>query len=209
MRNSISISAVIIFLGALLFSSCNFLSAVKQASDAMNQQQQMQNGNIAPEQMNGFAGMQNPGNAYNSIPQAEAYDYDDYEQATQMYQANPPAYSNYYGSTGYSANTNAQYDYINSSYENQQRAYEAAFEKWDDYVLGYQNYNDADGNSYKLYSGYDNNYYNSTTGEYLQTNDASYDPNQYSTSSWGSLTPSDYSSSSYSSSSYPSYGSDE
>lgn len=93
--------------------------------------------------------------------------------------------------TGTGANT---VDYT-SGWEAQQRSQDAQHERFVDYIRDETKYNDAEGNSYKLSSGYDNNYVNTTNNTYLQTNDAGYDPNTYSTSAYTPVTASDYSAS--------------
>ncbi|HLP49783.1 MAG TPA: hypothetical protein VK154_02805 [Chitinophagales bacterium] len=76
----------------------------------------------------------------------------------------------------------------------QQPNTDGSHERFIDAIREETKYNDADGNSYKLSSGYDYNYVNSSTNEYVQTNDASVTPSAYS--SYSAVTPSDYSSSS-------------
>jgi hypothetical protein len=120
------------------------------------------------------------------------------DPSTENYSNNGYAANAYYGAgsagSSYTANSGADYT---SGYDKQQAAYDRASENYSDYMRDQANYDDGYGNSYKLNSGYSNSYVNSTTGEYVQSNDANYDPNAGSTSSWTEVTPS----SSYSSSS--------
>ena len=69
-------------------------------------------------------------------------------------------------------------------------------EQVNDYINDQGNYEDGNGNTYKMSSQYSNNYVNTNTNEAIQTNDASYVPD----AGYTAVTPSSYSSSSYSSS---------
>lgn len=134
----------------------------------------------------------------------------------QAYYGNQQAYNNagyanyatYGGSTYNYAANNAGADYTGGYYA-QQKAYDRSAENFSDYIRDQANYSDGYGNTYKLNSGYDNSYVNTTTGEYLQSNDASYDPNAYSTGSWTAVTPASTYESSSSYSSYSSSSGDE
>lgn len=108
----------------------------------------------------------------------------------------PNQYNGYTGTNTYNT-TNNNVDYTSGWYK-QQAANDANHERFSDYITDQTKYEDGYGNSYKLSSGYDYNYVNSTTNEYIQTNDASYQPDAYS--GYSAVTPSSYSSSSYSSS---------
>lgn len=85
---------------------------------------------------------------------------------------------------------------ITSAYERQQAANDANAERFDDYILDQGKYEDGNGNTYKMSSQYNYNYVNETSGEAVQTNDASYNPG----GGYTAVTPSDYSASSYTSS---------
>lgn len=90
-------------------------------------------------------------------------------------------------STGYNSGSGIDYT---SGWAEQQRIQDGAHERFTDYIRDETKYNDADGNTYKLSSGYDYNYVNTTTNEYVQTNDASVTPGAYS--SYTAVTPADY-----------------
>jgi hypothetical protein len=98
--------------------------------------------------------------------------------------------------TGYTTGGGA--DYTNGWAE-QQRMQDGSHERFVDAMREETKYGDAEGNTYKLSSGYDYNYVNSSTNEYVQTNDASVTPGAYS--SYTAVSPVDYTSSSSTSSS--------
>ena len=79
-----------------------------------------------------------------------------------------------------------------SGWKKQQALQDGQHERFNDYIRDETKYNDAEGNTYKLASGYDNNYVNTTNNTHIQTNDASFDPNAYSTSTYTTVTPTDY-----------------
>lgn len=100
------------------------------------------------------------------------------------------------GGAGSTYNAGNTVDYT-SGWAKQQEMQDGQHERFTDYIRDEAKYNDAEGNTYKLSSGYDYNYVNTTTNEYVQTNDASVTPGAYS--NYTAVTPSDYSSSSSSS----------
>src|ERR1043165_1522984 len=100
--------------------------------------------------------------------------------------------------TGYFNPSANEVDNTQAWFKNQETQ-DRQHERFTDYIRDQTEYNDAEGNSYKLSSGYDYNYVNTNTNEYVQTNDASITPGAYS--SYTAVTPSDYSSSSSSSAS--------
>ncbi len=113
---------------------------------------------------------------------------------------NNPQQSNYINQQGYTAGENSN-GYtgvtnngtdITSGYYKQQAANDASAEKFDDYIRDQGNYEDGNGNTYKMSSQYNNNYVNETTGEAVQSNDPSYNPG----GSYTAVAPSDYSASS-------------
>ena len=132
-------------------------------------------------------------NAYNTGGQQGGY----YEGNTGGYNAgmqtggyyNPSAGSA--ATTGYTTGGGADYT---SGWAEQQRIQDGSHERFVDAMREETKYGDADGNTYKLSSGYDYNYVNTTTNEYVQTNDASVTPGAYS--SYTAVTPVDYTSSS-------------
>jgi len=179
--------------------------------------QQMPQQNMNNQEEGFFDGWFDGGNEeenYNAYNNASEQGYNGYTGGANngggYYNANTGG--NYYSGTtgsGYSAagtgsasyyNPSAnQVDYTSGWYKTQ-ASQDAQHERFTDYIRDETKYNDAEGNTYKLTSGYDNNYVNTTNNTYVQTNDASFDPNTYSTSTYTSVTPSDYSSSSSSTS---------
>ncbi len=151
-------------------------------------------------------------NSYNQQAPAQRTNQDGYENS---YEQNSAYYGNdgYNSQGGYSNGSNngsyytggnAGADYTSGWYA-QQNAYDKKADQFSDYLLDQGNYTDGNGNEYKMSSNYNNNWVNTTTNEAIQSNDPGYDPNQYSSGSWTSVTPSDYSAgSSYSTSSYSS-----
>ncbi|MFN8286949.1 MAG: hypothetical protein U0V74_09370 [Chitinophagales bacterium] len=219
-------TAILIGCAAVVITakSMSFYSQMNKESEAMvNQPQQMQqpqqqpNGqmqqqaygnmggnynNQAPQQMNnnqdgGFWGNMfgSDEESYGGNENNNGYANNGYTGYTNGYNA----YSNYnggYTNTGNTYNSGSNVDYTSGWYATQQ-ANDRMHEKFTDYITDQGRYTDENGNDYKMSSGYDYNYVNTTTNQSLQTNDAGYDPNAYSSSSYSSLTPSDYSSSSY------------
>jgi hypothetical protein len=75
-------------------------------------------------------------------------------------------------------------DMIRGSYENQQRAYDRVNDNFSKYIRGVERYNQPfDGKPVELPSGYDNAWV-SSSGEYVLSNDAGYNPNVGSTAEW-------------------------
>lgn len=200
-KTAIMISSVVLVLVAKSVSMAN------QADVYGHSTPQGINGQPAPQNNSGngfwsnvFNGNEEPVNAttnYATDPIQAFYGTD----ANQGYYGN--AGQTYYGTTGNGASyTNTPAADYTSGYYAQQASNDRISENYSDYMRDQANYDDAYGNTYKLNSGYSNTYVNNTTGEYVQSNDANYDPNYGSTSSWSAVTPSSsYSSSSYSSSS--------
>lgn len=192
----IACASLIIGAKAMSFISTQQLTAQNQAP-AVNVPQQQQ----APARYNEQQAQQQQGN--NAYATEQGY----YGNEQTYNNAGYATYATYGGSAYNNAANNSAPDYTNNYY-NQQKSNDRTSANFSDYILEQANYSDGYGNTYKLNSGYDNSYVNTTTGEYMQSNDANYDPNAYSTSSWTAVTPtSGYESSS--SSSYSSSTGDE
>ncbi len=174
----------------------------RQMQQGYNQQMPQQNGNGEQGYFDSwFGGNENEG--------AQGINYDggynnnnnqgSYANQSDNYSGYTPTTNNNYGTGAYSAgnnNSGNSVDYT-SGWAKQQEIQDGQHERFVDAIRDETKYNDADGNSYKLSSGYDHNYVNTTTNEYVQTNDASVTPGAYS--NYTAVTPSDYSSSSSSS----------
>lgn len=163
-------------------------------------------GNPYQQQMPQQMGNNQNGNFWGNMFSDDEQGYGDNNYGGYSNNAYGGGYSNnsYGGYTGggytgnsYSAGSNSGVDYTSGWYATQQ-ANDRMAEKFDDYITDQGRYTDENGNDYKMSSGYDYNYVNTTTGQSVQSNDAGYDPNVGSSYSYSSLTPSDYSSSSYS-----------
>ncbi len=103
------------------------------------------------------------------------------------------ASANYYNPSANNtySTANNQVDYT-SGWKEQQALQDAQHERFTDYIRDETKYNDEEGNTYKLTSGYDNTYVNTTNNTYIQTNDVRFDPNANSTSTYTAVTPTDY-----------------
>ncbi len=125
----------------------------------------------------------------------QGYNYQQQQPQNNNYYGNgQQAYGNYggyYGGTGYSNagsgyNNGGGADYTSGWYDQQAR-YDEVFDDYSDNTLGYQDYTDASGNQYELYSGYNSAWVDQTGGTYIQSTDYGYDPNTaYSSSSYSS-----------------------
>ncbi len=173
-----------------------------QMQQGYNQQMPQQNGNGEQGYFDSwFGGNENGG--------AQGVNYDggynnnnnqgSYASQSGGYSGYTPTTNNNYGTGAYSAsnyNTNGSLE-STSAWQAGQNGQDGSHERFVDAMREETKYNDGDGNSYKLSSGYEHNYVNTTTNEYVQTNDASVTPGAYS--NYTAVTPSDYSSSSSSS----------
>jgi hypothetical protein len=207
-KTKIMIACASIVIGANAASFASRQLANAETTAPANSTQQTQQPNPQQQQQvnyNNHAPQNAPTANYNDYAEDETYYGDEanyqgnYNNAggNVNYANYGGAYSNYAGgAANYSNNSGADYT---SGYWAQQKSNDRTAENFSDYIRDQGNYSDGYGNTYKLNSGYDNNYVNTTTGEYTQSNDVNYDPNAYSTSSWTAVTPTT-SSSSYSSS---------
>lgn len=162
-----------------------------QMQQGYNQQMPRQNGNEGPGYFDSWFGG-------NGNEEGEGLNYNTGSgYANQMGGNNSymPAVTNTFNGDGAYSNYNAgnAVDYT-SGWAKQQESLDGQHERFTDYIRDEAKYNDADGNTYKLSSGYDYNYVNTTTNEYLQTNDAGVTPGAYS--NYTAVTPGDYSGSS-------------
>ncbi|MFN8283503.1 MAG: hypothetical protein U0U67_09835 [Chitinophagales bacterium] len=190
-KTAISICVVVLVIGSKSFTQSfeqGFNDSYYGQQNHQNQygpnpQQQQQ-----PQQNQGFFSRWFGGN--------NAYQ----PQNNQGYANQGYANQQYYpqNSGNYTPANNSGADYT-SGYAAQQASLDRTSANYSDYIRDQANYEDANGNVYKLNSNYSNNYINNTTGEAVQSNDANYDPNAYSTSSYSALTPTNSYSSSYSS----------
>ncbi len=209
--------------------SLNFYSRMNAENNNGNQQQQMQQpvnnqmqqqayGNMGgngyqqqmPQQQQPMNANQESGFWGDMFGGEESYDgdnaynggytnngYNGYTNAGSNYGSYNNGYTGYTNTgSGYNANSGA--DYTSGWYANQ-ATNDRIHEKFTDYITDQARYTDENGNDYKMSSGYDNNWVNTTTNQSVQTNDYNYDPNVGSSYSYSNLTPSDYSSSSYTS----------
>ncbi|HLP21447.1 MAG TPA: hypothetical protein VK174_14140 [Chitinophagales bacterium] len=171
-----------------------------QMPQGYNQQMPQQRGGFFSEWFGGEEGQGGDYSAYTNAANAGQNYGDGYGGGRQAGYNTGGGYtgSSYNPSAGGAASTSytGGADYTSSSVYNQPYT-DGSHERFIDAIREETKYNDADGNSYKLSSGYDYNYVNSSTHEYVQTNDASVTPSAYS--SYSAVTPSDYSSSSSSS----------
>lgn len=179
-KTAIGICAVVLVIGSKSFTQSfeqgfndSYYGQQNQYGQNPQQQQQQQN--------QGFFGRWFGGNNANANQNSNQ------GQANQGYANNQP----YYPSTGgnYTAPANNSGADITSGYAAQQASQDRTSANFSDYMRDQGNYDDGNGNTYKMNSNYSNNYVNNTTGEALQTNDASYDPNAGSTSTWSAVTP--------------------
>lgn len=169
-----------------------------QMPQGYNQQMPQGYGQQMPQQDAGFfsqwfGGEEEQGadyNAYNNAANAGQGGYNN------SYGGGAQAGYNTGGYTGNGYNPSAGTSYSGgadyTSY--QQPNTDGSHERFIDAMREETKYADADGNTYKLGSGYDYNYVNSSTNEAVQTNDASVTPGAYS--SYTSVSAVDYSNSS-------------
>lgn len=192
-KTAIGICAVVLVIGSKSFTQ-SFQEGFNSSYYGETEQQNQYGQNPQQQQQQpGFFGRWFGGNNANQNQNAN------YNQ-NQGYANQGYANQQYYPQNGgsYTPATGNGADYT-SGYAAQQASLDRTSANYSDYIRDQANYEDANGNTYKLNSNYSNNYINNTTGEAVQSNDANYDPNAYSTSSYTAVTPSSSYSSSYSS----------
>jgi len=209
-KTTVMIASAALVIGAKSFSFIAEQNRQQTQMPVMPQQQMQQqpNGQM-PQGYNQQMPQQNMNNQEEGF--FDSWFSSNNEESYNAYNNTGSGYSGYTGgyagNSYYNTNTGSanyynpsanQVDYTSGWYKTQ-ASQDAQHERFTDYIRDETKYNDAEGNSYKLSSGYDYNYVNTTNNTYVQTNDAGYDPNTYSTSTYTAVTPSDYSSSSSSS----------
>lgn len=178
-------TAIIICAAVLVIGSKSFQEGFKSSyyEQTMENSMYQPNGQQAQRQEAGFFGRIFGGTEANSNYNGNG----NYTNQQGGYVSN--------GSNGTYVSGNNTAD-ITSGYYKQQASNDRMAEQFNDYINDQGNYEDGNGNTYKMSSQYSNNYVNTNTNEAIQTNDASYVPD----AGYTAVTPSSYSSSSYSSS---------
>ncbi len=219
-KTTIMIASAALVIGAKSFSSTAVNNTEPQMQNAPQQNMQLPNGQM-PQGYNQQMPQQGMNNNEEGYFESWFGNDNESENNSAYNNAANQNYNDYYdgGNTGggyyntntganyYNSNTGSAYNYnpsanevdYTSGWNKQQASQDAQHERFTDYIRDETKYNDEEGNTYKLTSGYDNNYVNTTNNTYVQTNDPSFDPNTYSTSTYTPVTASDYSSSSSSS----------
>lgn len=202
-KTTIMIACTALVIGAKSFSTSGYNNQQQMPAPQQQTMPQQEQSAQVPQGYNQQIPKQNINNEQESFYDSW-FDEDNQQENSNGYnnQGNPN-YSGYTTSGNASTNYNSasanntystannQADYT-SGWKEQQALQDGQHERFNDYIRDETKYNDAEGNTYKLASGYDNNYVNTTNNTYIQTNDASFDPNVNSTSSYTAVTPTDY-----------------
>lgn len=77
---------------------------------------------------------------------------------------------------------------MRESYDNQIASEERIMEKWDNVIRGVDEYSDGSGSTIELPSSYDHTWTNGA-GDYIQSNDANFNPNSVKNGSWTQIHP--------------------